>query len=74
MLIVLNIRYSLCQITIWADSRGVEAVLDLAQELFNNRNPIFTDNNTFHFYWFDLAVPFMVSNVVNSKSFNWISI
>ena len=74
MLIVLDIRYSLCQIAVWADSWGVEAVLDLAQELFNHRNSIFTDNDTFHFHGFDLAVPFMVSNVVNGKSFDGISI
>ena len=74
MLIVLNIRYSLCKVTIWADSRSVEAVLDLAQELFNHWDSIFTDNDTLHFNWFDLAVPLMVSNVINGKSFDGIGI
>ena len=74
MLIILNIRYSLCQVTVRADSRSVETVLDLAQEFFNYWNPIFTDNNSFHFNWFHLTVPFMSSNIINSESFNWIRI
>ena len=74
MLIILDIRYSLCQVTVWADSRRVEAVLDLAQELFNDWNPILTDDDTLHFLWFHLAVPFVLSDVSNGKSLDWISI
>ena len=74
MLIILDIRYSLCQVTVWADSRRVEAVLDLAQELFNDWNPILTDNNTLHFLWLHLAVPFVLSDVSDGKSLDWISI
>ena len=74
MLIILDIRYSLCQVTVWADSRGVEAVLDLAQELFYNWYSVLTNNDTLHFDRLDLAVPLVVSDVIDSKSFDWISI
>jgi hypothetical protein len=74
MLIILNISYSLCQVAVGADPRSIETVLDLAQELFNHWNPIFTDHNTFHFIWFHLTVPFVSSNITNSKSFHWIGI
>ena len=74
MLIILDIRYSLCQVTVRADSGGIEAVLDLAQELFDNWYSIFTDNDTLHFLCFDISIPFVVSNVRNGKSFDWVSI
>jgi hypothetical protein len=74
MLVVLNIRYSLCKVAVWADARSIKAVLDLAEELFNNWNSVFTDHNTLHFIRFDLAVPFMGSNIRHSKSLDWISV
>lgn len=74
MLVILNIRYSLCQVTIRANSGSVETVLDFAKEFFNYGNSIFTDDNSFHFIWFHLTVPFMTSYVSNSKSFNWVGI
>jgi hypothetical protein len=74
MLIILDVRYSLGQITIWTDSRGIEAILDFAEKLFNNGNSVFTDNNTFHFLRFNLAVPLVVPDVIDCKSFDWISI
>ena len=74
MLIVLNIRYSLCQIAVWTDPRRVEAVLDLAEKLLDDWNSVLTDNNTFQFLRFDVAVPLVVPNVSDSESFDWISI
>lgn len=74
MLVILNIRYSLCQVTIRANSRSIETVLDLAKKFFNYRNSVFTDNNSFHFIWFNLTIPFMCPNVSHCKSFNWVSI
>ena len=74
MLVILNIRYSLCQVTIRADSGSVETVLDLAEKFFDDWNSVFTDHNTFHFIGFDLTVPFMISNISDCKSFNWVSI
>ena len=74
MLIILDVRYSLGQITVWTNSRGIEAILDFAEELFDNGNPVFTDNNTFHFQRFNLAVPLVVPDVSDGKSLDWISI
>ena len=74
MLVILNIRYSLCQITIRADSGCVETVLDLAEKFFDNWNSIFTDHNTFHLNCFHLTIPFVISNISDCKSFNRISI
>ena len=74
MLIILDVRYSLCEITIWADSRCVEAVLDLTEELFDNGYPVFAHNDTLHFDRLDLAVPLVVSDVINGESFHRISI
>jgi len=74
MLIILNIRYSLRQVAVGANSRGVEAVLDLAQKLFDNWNPVLTDNDTFHFQRLNLAVPLVVSDVSDGESFDWISV
>lgn len=74
MLIVLNVRYSLIQITIGTNARSIKAILDFAQKLFNNGNSIFTDDNSFHLKIFNLAVPVMTSYICNCKSFCWISI
>ena len=74
MFIVLDVSYSLGKVAVGADSRSVEAILDLTEELFNHWNSILTDNNTFHFLWLDLAVPLMVSDVIDCKSFDGISI
>ena len=74
MLVVLDIRYSLCKVAVRANSRRVEAVLDFAQELFNHWNPVLADYDTLHFQWFDLTVPFVVSNVSDGKSLDRVSI
>ena len=74
MLIVLNVRYSLCQITVWTDAGGVETVLDFAEKLLNNWYSVLTDDNTLHFLRFDLAVPLVVSDVSDGESLDWISI
>ena len=74
MLVILDIRYSLVQIAIWAYTRCIKTILDFAQELFNNRNSVFTDHNSFHFIWLDLTVPFMLSNVCNCETFDRIGI
>ncbi len=74
MLVILNIRYSLCQVAVRADSRGIETVLDLTEKFFNYRNSVFTDDNSFHFIRFHLTVPFMSSNIIHCESFDWISI
>ena len=54
MFVILNIRYSLCQVTIRANSRCVETVLDLAEKFLDYWYSVFTDHNTFHFNGFDL--------------------
>lgn len=74
MFVVLDVSYSLGKVAVGADSRGVEAVLDLAEELFNYWNSILTHHDSFHFQRFYLAVPLMVSNVSNCKSLNGVSI
>ena len=74
MLVILNIRYSLCQVAVGADSGGIETVLDFAEKFFNNGDSIFTDHNSFHFIGFHLTVPLMISNICDCKSFNWVSI
>ena len=74
MLVVLNIRYSLCKITVWTDARSIKAVLDLAQKLFDNWNSVFTDHDTLHFIRFDLTVPFMTSNIRDSESLDRICV
>ena len=74
MLVILNIRYSLCQVTIRADSGSVETVLDFTKEFFNDWNPVFTDDNSFHFIWFHLTVPLMTSYVSDCKSLHWVGI
>lgn len=74
MFIVLDIRYSLAQVAIWADARRVEAVLDLAQELFDDRHSVLANHNSFHFVWLNLIVPFMGAYIVHIKSLRWISV
>ena len=74
MFIVLDIRYSLVQITIWANTRCIKTILNFAQELFNNWNSVFTDHNSFHFIWLDLTIPFVLSNVSNCETFGRIGI
>ena len=72
--IVLDIRYSLAQVAIWADARRVEAVLDFAQELFDDRHSVLADNNPFHFVWLNLVVPFMGAYIVHIESLSGISV
>ena len=74
MLIVLNIRYSLVQVTIRANPRCIEAVLDLAKKLFNYGNSILVNYYAFHFYRFHLIIPLVLSDVINTKSLRRISI
>jgi hypothetical protein len=74
MLVVLNISYSLIQITIWTDTRCCKAVLNLAQVLFQYRDAIFTNNDSFHLHWLGLVVPFMGSNILNTESFCRVSV
>ena len=74
MLVVLNIRYSLCKVTIGTNSGGIEAVLDLTEKLFNNGYSVLTDNDSFHFLSFAVSIPFMVSNISDGKSLDGISI
>jgi len=63
VLVVLDISYGLSQITIRVDAGGRETVLDFAEVLVQNRNPIFTDYDTFQFCWLDLLVPLMHSDI-----------
>ena len=72
--IVLDIRYSLAKVAIWADARRVEAVLDLAREFFDNRHSVLSNNNSFHFVWLNLIIPLMGAYIIHTKSFRWVSV
>lgn len=72
--IVLDIRYSLAEVAIWTNPRRVEAVLDLAEELLDNWHAILSNDDTFHFVWLYLIVPFVRTNIIHVKSLSRISV
>ena len=63
VLVVLNVSDGLVQVTVWADARGREAVLDLAQELFDHWDSVFANHNALHLYGLHLSVPLVSPNV-----------
>ena len=69
MLVVLDIRYGLIQITVRINARSREAVLYFAEVLVKHRDPIFTDYNAFQLRWLDLLVPFVPSYIFDSEPF-----
>lgn len=52
----------------------MKMLLEHVEELWNDRNAIFTDNNTFHLHGADPCVPVMLSNVSYGDTFWWISV
>lgn len=74
MLVVLNVGYRLVQIAVRRDAARSEAVLNFAQEFLDDWDSVFTDNNTFELWSFDLVEPLMVSNIGHRESFVWIRI
>jgi len=72
--VVLNVGDGLVQVTVWTDTRGGKAVLDLAQELFDHRHSVFANHNALHFYGLHLSIPLVSANVSDHESLLWVSV
>ena len=68
MFVILDVGDCLIQITVWAYARGGKTILDLAQELFNNRNSVFANDDTLHFKRLYLSIPFVGADVIHEES------
>ena len=74
MLVVLDVSYSLIEVAIWTYAGCDEAVLDLAQELFNDGHSVLSDDYALEFLGLDLVVPLVGANLLYRVSFGWICI
>lgn len=74
MLIVLYVSYSLIEVAIWTNAWCDEAVLNLAEELFNDGHSVFSNDYAFEFLRLDLVVPLVRTNLLYRVSFCWVCI